>query len=146
MRRHGHHSSDEERDAPLLKGPLALAVIWLAAGPLGVAAQPVMPSSSPQSGDRLFAQQCASCHSLVPDETRVGPSLNSVVGRPAGTAAGFAYSPALAKSGIHWDATQLDRWLTDTNAAVPGSVMNFRQADAAKRQAIIAYLADLKTP
>lgn len=90
-------------------------------------------------------QQCAACHSLVPGEMRVGPSLKDVVDRTAGTAAGFTYSEALAKSGIHWDAQQLDRWLTDSNAAVPGSAMNFRQADAAKRQAIIAYLATQKT-
>jgi hypothetical protein len=40
----------------------------------------------------------------------------------------------------------LDQWLTDTNAAVPDSLMNYRQADAAKRQAIISYLAAQKTP
>lgn len=90
-------------------------------------------------------QQCAACHSLVPGETRVGPALKDVVGRAAGAAVGFTYSEALANSGIVWDAQQLDRWLGDSNVAVPGSAMNFRQADAAKRQAIIAYLATQKT-
>jgi cytochrome c len=122
-----------------------VAVVTLAAGPIGALAQPATPTPAPLSGERLFVQQCAACHSLVPGETRVGPSLRDVVGKAAGTTAGFAYSEALAKSGILWEAQQLDRWLSDSNVAVPGSAMNFRQADAAKRQAIIAYLATQKT-
>ena len=145
MRRHEHDFSDGGGDAPIHKMLLAIAVVTLAAGPLGVVAQPVMSAPAPLSGVRLFVQQCAACHSLVPGETRVGPSLHNVVDSSAGMATGFAYSDALAKSGIHWDAQQLDRWLTDSNAAVPGSMMNFRQADAAKRQAIIAYLAGQRT-
>ncbi len=146
MRRQRHNNDNALGDSLVHKWLLAMTLACLAAGPLGVTAQPVMPTSPPPSGERLFTQQCASCHSLVPGETRVGPSLNGVFGRAAGTSAGYAYSPALAKSGIHWDAPQLDQWLTDTNAAVPDSLMNYRQADAVKRQAIISYLAAQKTP
>jgi cytochrome c len=42
---------------------------------------------------------------------------------------------------MKWNAVNLDRWLTDSNVTVKGSYMNYRQADAAKRKAIIAYLA-----
>lgn len=93
-------------------------------------------------GRALFAQRCAACHSLVAGQNRVGPSLAGVVGRKAGTAAGFRYSPALARSPIVWDRKALDGFLTNSNAAVPGNRMPLaglpRPAD---RAALIAFLA-----
>lgn len=99
-----------------------------------------VPASEPPSGAKLFTQQCGTCHSRAPGEVRAGPSLAGVVGRPAGKQAGFSYSPALKASTMTWTAANLDRWFTDSGATVPGSVMNYRQADPAKRKAIIAYL------
>jgi cytochrome c len=99
-------------------------------------------AAGPPSGESLFKQQCGTCHSVVKgDVERAGPTLFAVVGRTAGKVPGFNYSPSLGGSSIVWNAATLDRWLTDTNAAVPGSYMNYRQADAAKREQIIAYLA-----
>lgn len=63
-----------------------------------------------------------------------------IVGKTAGKQPGFGYSPALKRSPMKWNAVNLDRWLADSNAAVPGSVMNYRQADATKRQALVTYL------
>ena len=94
------------------------------------------------AGETLFKQQCGTCHSVVKsDGERAGPSLFAVMGRAAGKLPGFNYSPSLKRSTIVWNATMLDRWLTDSNITVPGSYMNYRQADAAKREQIIAYLA-----
>lgn len=108
-----------------------------------LAAQMVLPKAAPASGDKLFGQQCAACHSVKPGEKRVGPSLAGVVGRKAGTSPGYSYSPALQKSGKVWTAASLDSWLTNAAAAVPGTKMPYKQADAAKRQAIITYLTTL---
>lgn len=99
-----------------------------------------IPAPAPLSGPRLFTQQCGTCHSVKPGEVRAGPSLAGIVGKTAGKQPGFDYSPALRRSPMKWNPVNLDRWLTDTNAAVPGSIMNYHQADAAKRKAIIAYL------
>ncbi|MCZ4344285.1 c-type cytochrome [Sphingomonadaceae bacterium G21617-S1] len=99
-----------------------------------------VPPSAPPTGARLFTQQCAACHSMKPGEIRVGPSLAGIVGKTAGKQPGFGYSPALKRSPMKWNAVNLDRWLADSNAAVPGSVMNYRQADATKRQALVTYL------
>lgn len=107
-------------------------------------AQMMIPKAAPVSGDALFGQQCGACHSAKPGETRVGPSLSGVDGRKAGSLPGYAYSPALKKSGMTWDAASLDTWLSGSTKAVPGTKMAYAQADAAKRQAIIAYLATLK--
>jgi cytochrome c len=62
------------------------------------------------------------------------------MGKTAGKQADFAYSDALKRSPMKWNPVNLDRWLADSNATVRGSYMNYRQADAVKRKAIIAYL------
>jgi cytochrome c len=107
-------------------------------------AQMAIPKAAPMSGDKLFGQQCGACHSVKPGERRVGPSLAGVVGRKAGTTAGFFYSSALKGSGITWNRATLDPWLAKSQAAVPGSRMSYTQADAAKRKAIIDYLTTIK--
>jgi cytochrome c len=69
-----------------------------------------------------------------------------VVGRRAGSVAGFDYSPALKASRIVWDAATLERWLTDPEALVPGQRMGYSLGDAAVRADVIAYLAMLRAP
>lgn len=130
------------------KKHLGLGVAILVAGPSCAFAQFAPPPRAVMTPDRLFAQQCASCHSTVAGETRVGPSLSGVVRRKAGRARGYsAYSDALRQrgaAGLVWTAKNLDMWLADTSAFAPGSMMNYRQADPAKRAAIVAYLSQLK--
>ena len=121
--------------------PCVLAVGIVLAAP--VTAQMLIPKAAAPSGDKLFGQQCGACHSAEPGETRVGPSLAGVVGRKAGTVPGYAYSAALKQSGILWNRAELDRWLTKSQAVVPGSMMSYAQADPAKREAIIDYLASI---
>lgn len=88
------------------------------------------------------ARACMECHSFAPGRHMTGPSLASVWGRKAGTAAGFArYSDALKRSGLVWDERHLDEWLTNPAAAVPGNVMDFPGiADARTRADLLAYL------
>ena len=92
-------------------------------------------------GKRLFLQ-CQACHSLQSD-TRglIGPSLMGVIGRPAASLPGYAYSPALTASKLTWNEATLDQWLEHPNALVPNTKMIFAGvANAADRSAIIAYL------
>lgn len=84
---------------------------------------------------------CADCHSLTPGKALFGPSLSGVVDRAAGSEKGFTYSPTLLLSGILWTEENLDRWLTDPQAFLPGSRMPFPGIpDPAERQAIIRFL------
>lgn len=93
-------------------------------------------------GEEIYNSRCIACHS--PDANRVGPMHRGVFGRVAGTVPGFAYSKAVKASGITWDDTTLDRWLTDPQAFIPGQRMNFRVNDPADRADLIAYLKTLK--
>ena len=93
-------------------------------------------------GAEAYEARCGGCHSVESD--RVGPRHAGIVGRRAGSVAGFAYSPALKASGFTWDAARLERWLSDPEALVPGQRMGYRVDDAAVRADVIAYLATLK--
>ena len=53
----------------------------------------------------------------------LGPNLVGVVGRTAGTLAGFNYSPALKASKLKWDEKALDEYLAAPTKKVPGSRM-----------------------
>lgn len=89
--------------------------------------------------------QCAACHSVEPGMNGLGPSLAGVVGRKAGTLAGFTYSEAMKASGKAWDEATLDAFLTSPMANVPGTRMTYQgQSDPAKRKAVIDYLKTLK--
>jgi cytochrome c oxidase assembly protein Cox11 len=101
-------------------------------------------SPDPAAGEKLFATVCSACHTL--DHNKVGPPLDGVVGREAGSVAGYPYSDALAHAGIVWTATNLDKWLADPRRFIPGATMPFNLPDAVRRRDIIAYLKTLKPP
>lgn len=93
-------------------------------------------------GKVLFLQ-CRACHSLVPeaDPGKIGPTLYGVLGRTAGSVAGFTYSPAVAKSGIVWTPEQIDHWLQRPSEFLPGNKMVFVGIpNPADRANIIAFV------
>lgn len=88
---------------------------------------------------------CAACHATTKGTNKLGPSLFGVVGRKAGTAAGYKPSPAMVKSGKVWTPAALDAFIAAPAKTVPGTRMPYGgMADAAKRKALVAYLATLK--
>lgn len=115
-------------------------LVWLAAGLAAVAAS-ADSGGDPERGARYF-RQCVACHSMVADRHLTGPSLADVIGRRAGTAAGFGrYSQALKESDIVWTEETLDRWLRDPTGLVPGTSMRIPGiADADVRRDLIAFL------
>jgi cytochrome c oxidase assembly protein Cox11 len=94
------------------------------------------------AGEKLFATVCSACHAL--DHSKVGPPLDGVFGREAGSVAGYPYSAALAHAQVVWNAKTLDRWLTDPRRYIPGATMPLSVPDEVRRRDIIAYLETLK--
>jgi cytochrome c oxidase assembly protein subunit 11 len=95
----------------------------------------------PAFGQTLFAEDCAECHR--PDRNAAGPALGTVFGHAAGRVPGYPYSQALANSGIVWTAAELDRWIANPQALLPGALMPMRLGDPVARRDIIAYLKSL---
>lgn len=90
------------------------------------------------AGKVVFAQ-CRSCHVTDPGVNKAGPSLAGIVGRTAGSVAGFNYSPA--NSDITWTEEQLYVYLENPQRVVPKTKMIFPGLrEAQKRADVIAYL------
>ena len=76
-------------------------------------------------GEKSF-RKCAPCHDVGPDaKNKVGPVLNGLDGRKAGTVAGYSYSPANKNSGLTWDESTFKEYITDPKAKIPGTKMIF---------------------
>lgn len=118
----------------------------------------VVPSFSwslaeePQSGDvasgqLAFNNACRTCHSVKEGDNRLGPNLYEVLGRKAGSLPTYGYSAAMKGAEFVWDKENLDRFISDPDAVVPGNKMKpyggLASADA--RSKVIAFLASLTT-
>ena len=93
------------------------------------------------AGEKVFAK-CKVCHQIGENAKNfVGPVLNGVVGRHAGTYPGYNYSEANKNSGITWDEATLKVYLKNPQAKVPGTKMVFPGLSSDEDIAnVIAYL------
>src|SRR5258708_7887085 len=100
----------------------------------------------PAEGKKVFTGVGAACHTTTADgPKRLGPPLDHVVGRKAGSIDGFRYSQANKSSGLTWTPQTLDEYLKDPKAKVPGTIMAFaglKKDD--ERENVISYLETLK--
>jgi cytochrome c len=114
-----------------------------AAVPLEITDEGKPVSGDPEKGAVVF-KKCAVCHSVKAGENRIGPSLNGVIGRTAGTVAGFNYSTANKSSGIVWSQQQIYTYLIAPQKTIPGTKMSFPGlAKGEDRADVIAYLASV---
>jgi cytochrome c len=109
----------------------------------GFAASPAHAAGDASHGQKVL-QQCQVCHTITPGKNAIGPSLAGVVGRKAGTAAGYKYSDGMTKAGeggLVWSDKILERYLEDPKSVVPGNKMTFaglkKQED---RDDVISFL------
>jgi len=127
--------------AAALRRALGAAGFAIAAlAPVSAFAQDL--TGDPANGESVF-RRCASCHRVGPDANNaVGPALNGVVGRQAGTHPDFNYSQAMKDSGVTWDAETLSAFLEAPRQFMPGTRMAFQGLpDAQDRADVIAYLS-----
>jgi len=97
-------------------------------------------------GAELFKSSCGVCHQIGPGaKTLVGPELNGIVGRKAASVDYPMYSEPMKRLGdfgVVWTEENIDRWITNPNAALPNSYMTMFPGvpDASDRANLIAYL------
>ena len=90
--------------------------------------------------------QCAMCHSVGKGAaSTVGPNLYGVVGRKAGSLAGFSYSPAMKAVGYAWTKDKIAAYLKAPATVIPGNRMPFAGLKGGQKAEDVAeYLATLK--
>ncbi len=101
-----------------------MKVLVLAAAAM-VASSGVVKAQDAAAGEQVF-RQCRACHTVGPDARNlVGPLLNGLEGRKAGTIEGYQYSEANKKSGIVWDEATFKDYISDPLKKIPGTKMQF---------------------
>jgi cytochrome c len=96
----------------------------------------------PVKGKRVF-NKCKTCHELTTAKNKIGPTLQGVIGRKAGTVPGFKYSSAMKESGIVWDEKTIQEYIADPKKMVPGNRMvlaPIKKED--QREDVIAFIKE----
>jgi cytochrome c len=119
---------------------LALSGLALAGPVLLTLANPA-GAEDVAAGEHVFLK-CKACHQIGEGaKNSVGPVLNGVVGRKAGTYPGYNYSEANKNSGLTWDEATLREYLKNPRAKVPDTKMTFPGLTSEKElDDVIAYL------
>jgi cytochrome c len=75
------------------------------------------------AGETAF-RKCQPCHDVgEAAKNKLGPDLNGLDGRKAGTVEGYAYSDADKNSGIVWSESSLKDYLEKPQEKMPGTKM-----------------------
>ena len=118
---------------------------WVFAGLVVVASTGAALAQDAAAGEQSFAK-CRPCHDVGAEaKIKLGPPLNGISGRKAGTFEGFNYSDGMKGSGITWDKAKFLQWIEGPQAVVPGTRMAFAGIkDDAERENIWAYVNQFK--
>lgn len=91
-------------------------------------------------------QRCSACHRVGAGATnRIGPQLNNLIGRKAGTVKGARYSQAMKKAGDYgliWSEENVKAFVADPRSFLDGTTMGLNGIEnAGDREALVAYLS-----
>lgn len=96
-----------------------------------------------EAGAAVF-RKCAACHNAESTANKVGPHLQDIVGRVAGSLEGYNYSKAMkdaGAAGLVWDESALGEYLVAPKDKVPGTKMVFPGLKKPEEvENVIAYL------
>lgn len=122
-----------------MKAVVLTAMLSLTLAPLTALGQ----DGDAAAGANVF-KKCAACHNVENDKSKIGPSLQGVLGRQPGTVPGFAYSAGMKSygEGKVWDEALLKTYLPDPRGQVKGTKMAF--AGLKKEQEVLDVIAYLK--
>jgi cytochrome c len=101
-------------------------------------------AQSAENGEAVF-KVCKACHQVgASAKNGVGPILNGIVGRKAGSVEGFNYSEAnktAGAGGLVWTEEELLKYLAGPAAYMPKNKMAFAGVkDEADRKDLVAFL------
>jgi cytochrome c len=113
--------SRPKQKEPRMKKLILSTVIVLASS----AIVPAALAQDAAAGKSSF-NKCLACHAIGEDaKNKVGPELNGLDGRKAGTVPDYNYSEANKNSGITWNEANFKEYIKDPKAKVPGTKMFF---------------------
>lgn len=75
---------------------------------------------------KIVFKRCAACHNADKPDNRIGPTLQGIIGRKAGSLDGYRYSPAMVnagKDGLIWTRETLMTYLHNPQGLVKGTRM-----------------------
>src|SRR6201994_1023538 len=93
-----------------------------------IASSAIAPAALAQDAEagKASFNKCMACHSIGEGaKNKVGPELNGLDGRKAGSAPDYNYSDANKNSGITWNEANFKEYIKDPKAKVPGTKMVF---------------------
>ena len=103
-------------------------------------------AADPVNGKKVF-KKCAACHSLQEGKNKIGPPLNNLLGRKAGSVEGYKYSKAMKNSGVVWDEESLDKFLTKPRKFIKRTKMSFWGIKKKSlRDDLISFFKQLQLP
>src|SRR5262245_41494041 len=108
--------------------PMCLATMLAAFVVVGALGSVANHEGNADEGAEVF-KKCRACHDVGPDaKNKVGPLLNGILGRKAGTIDGFAYSDAnkaAGSKGLVWTDEVMFKYLENPLSFMPGTKMAF---------------------
>jgi len=104
----------------------------------------LLQTASVEKGE-VAAKKCASCHTFEKNgPNKVGPNLYDIVNRERASHAGFNYSAAMKGKPGKWTFQDLNTYLMNPKAFVPGTAMSFAGLPKdSERADLIDYLHTL---
>ena len=91
-----------------------------------IVALPAMAAAQDAENGKAVWNKCRACHQVGEGaKNLVGPVLNGLFGRKAGTVEGFNYSESNKTSGITWDEPTFREYIKNPKAKIPNTKMVF---------------------
>ena len=124
----------------IMRGGQFIGVIILALCSINVA----YAGGDPVKGKKVF-NKCKACHAVKAGKNKTGPSLAGIVGKKAGTVAGYKKYKGLKGADFVWNEANLDGWLKNPKKWLKAkngkrSGMVYKLKKAKDRANVIAYM------
>ena len=106
---------------------------------------PVLLAKADVGKGQASFRKCAACHTAEKGgANKVGPNLYGVVGSPKARIAGFNYSGPMKSKGGDWSYDELNAFIQNPKAHIPGTIMAFAGIpQAGERADLLTYMRTL---